>query len=106
MDDNSDYEGSEYAESEFDENRSVIEYGDEPERIENELNQMKENRATREYLINKKLQLLLLYNSNQIDSDVYFGNLKSINTNLFQIEYNTEYLNSAVVELEIKLENQ
>lgn len=105
MDDNSDYEGSEYAESEFDENQSVIEYGDEPERIENELNQMKENRATREYLINKKLQLLLLYNSNQIDSDVYFGNLKSINTNLFQIEYTTEYLNSAVVELEIKLEN-
>lgn len=102
MDDNSDYGGSEYAESEFDENRT--EYGDEPETIENELNRMKENRETKEYLINQKLQLLLLYNSNQIDADIYFGNLKSINANLFELEYNTEYLNSAVVELEIKFE--
>ena len=104
MDDNSDYEGSEYAESEFDENRSIDEYGDEPEKIETELNRMKENRDTKEYLINQKLQLLLLYNSNQIDPDIYFGNLKSINANLFELEYNTDYLNSAVVELEIKFE--
>jgi hypothetical protein len=86
------------------ENGSVVEYGDEPEMIEKEIHQMKENKATMDYLINQKLQLLLLYNNNRIDPDIYFGNLKSINANLSQLKINSLNLNSAVVDLEFKFE--